>query len=360
MLRLVPLLVVAVLLAGCAPSDPGPPPRHVVGFGFETLVGDTDWAGVVERLDEAHVDEVSLAVGRLDWLAYPPDTVGRPSGPVRESGRDFVADALRALEPWRAADPARTVTLTIDALIPGLIADEPGWAAVDADGRPSADFASITALEGRIGDDLVALTGDLVARYQPDEVSITELLIDHSFGADDLESFRAHSGHSDWPRRTDGEIDTADPQIAAWRSDAVTRLVGRMADVSRSAGVPFAMDVRVNWKDPARGRPESGHDYAALLGAADRLTLWCYTSLGGVAPEEVGVLPAALAAAGMDTDRMVFSVGMWTSEDTEAISPDHLSRALGAAEGSGAAAVGITPESLLTPAHWQVLQSIWG
>lgn len=360
MIRLLAMLLAAAALVGCAAVAPGPArPRHVIGLGFESLVGGTDWGELSRRLSASGIEEVSIAVGRLDWLAYPPDRVGLPSGPVRETGRDYVAEAIAGLDPWRRAALDRRITLTIDALIPGLIAQRPELAAVDADGTPHADFASVTALQNEIGDSLVALTEDVARRYGPDEVAVTELLVDHSFGDDDLDSFIAFSGADDWPRRLDGSIDTADAAIGRWRSAVVADLAGRMADRSRENGVPFAMDVRVDWDDPARGRPDSGHDYGALIDRVDRLTLWCYTALGGASPEQVGALPGELAGAGMDVERMIFSVGMWTSADGVVIGPDHLRRALESAETSTAGAVGVTPLSLLEDMHWSVIETAW-
>lgn len=360
MIRLVALLLVAGVLVGCAATVSGPErPRHVLGLGFESLVDGTDWTELSRRLIEAHVDEVSIAVGRLDWLAFPPDGVGRPSGPVRETGRDYVAEAIDGLVPWRRATPGHRITLTIDALIPGLISDDPSLAAVDAHGRPSREFASVTALEGSVGDDLAQLTEEVVRRYGIAEIGVTELLIDDSYGDDDLESYRGFSGAVDWPRAADGAIDTEHPSIAAWRSAVVADLAARMAERARALGAIFAVDVRVNWKDPPAGRPESGHDYTALLDRVDRLTLWCYTALARVQPESVGRLPGALAAAGLDTDRMIFSIGLWNAVGDDPVPPGELARGVRAAEASAAAATGVTPHSMLSPAHYDVLVEEW-
>jgi hypothetical protein len=132
-----------------------------------------------------------------------------------------------------------------------------------------------------------------------------------------------------------------------------------MAAAARDAGAPFAMDVRVNWSDPAAGRPESGHDYRALLDRVDRLTLWCYTALAGVDPGEIRRLPDELDAAGLDVGRMILSVGLWTGEEGEPISSDELGEALRAGEESGARSVGVTPLSLMDTSHWEALAAEW-
>ena len=139
----------------------------------------------------------------------------------------------------------------------------------------------------------------------------------------------------------------------------VADLAARMAERARALGAIFAVDVRVNWKDPPAGRPESGHDYTALLDRVDRLTLWCYTALARVQPESVGRLPGALAAAGLDTDRMIFSIGLWNAVGDDPVPPGELARGVRAAEASAAAATGVTPHSMLSPAHYDVLVEEW-
>ena len=356
--RAVAGLSVAFLLASCAPSpadDDAGADRTVVttiGIGFETLVGDTDWADLVDHLREADVGEVSLAVGRIDWLAFPPDLVGEPSSEVIRSGRDYVEEALQQLRPW-TSDGGRRVTLTIDALAPALLAASPHLAGTTADGRRSDDFPSLAAWAGPVGADLVALAEDIAQRYRPDEVAITEMLADHTFGADDLASFREHSGLTAWPMTADGRIRTDAREIAAWRSDAITELVGRVANAVHRHDVALAVDVRVDWEDPAAGRADSGHDYRALLSVADRLILWCYAGLVDRAPAEVGFVGRELASAGVDPMRVVLSVGLWDDDGT--LSADDLRDALTAIEGRMPA--GVTPVSSMTEAHWAAIAS---
>ena len=76
-------VALAAAATGCTPAVE---PRTSVGFGFEDVVGDTDWSQVDERLDAAGVDAVTIGVGRVDWLAFVPEAAGSPSADAEASG----------------------------------------------------------------------------------------------------------------------------------------------------------------------------------------------------------------------------------------------------------------------------------
>ena len=346
----------------------GLPAERAVSLGFEdVVVADQDWELWRERLDAANVNVVHLAVGRADWTAFPwdehPDT---ESARVRETGRDFVAEAIAAL--GTAADGSqRSFVLTVDAFVPGWIERDGEVAGIDEDGDHADEFASAAALRnGPVGQRLAELVAHIAETYQPQAVTITELMFDqHTFGIDDHDLFVDMMDAADWPRTDDGEIDTGHPEIARWRSQVVADVVAMLAEGAHAAGVEMWADVRVNFDDAAAGRPESGHDYGLLLGAADRLVMWNYFALNDADPDTSAELTQAWQQAGLNTARMVVSVGLWAegddfgSDGDEVLRPELMAEGLAASVGNGVDSVSVTPASMLTPAHWDALAELW-
>jgi hypothetical protein len=345
------------LLSSRRPSNAVPSERSV-SFGFEDVVTDEPrWEEYARRLDEVRATAVSLGVGRVDWAAFPWTRYPEASASaVRDTGRDYVAEALAALR--RGPGDRRTVTLTIDALVPRLISATPLLAGTDATGERSELFASVSALDGgEVGRRIVAMTRDICARYRPDRVALTELLFDHhTFGPEDLESYRRVARRRDWPRTADGTIDTADPSIGRWRSRAIASLLARVSTVAAGYGVSVDMDVRAPWHDPDGDRALSGHDYEILLDSCDRLTVWNYVGLSSRGPDF-----GAEIARSLDRrfpGRYAMSTGLW-GPGGDTVTAEDLARSLAAVQEAGAAAVSVTPASLMTPGHWSAVADQW-
>lgn len=334
------------------------PEERIVSLGFEDVVADPARLDqLAARLTEVRATGISISVGRSDWTAFPwPALRAAESATVRRTRKDYVAAAIDALRT-DSTGGRRTVNLTIDALVPRWIEEQPSLAGVDPGGTRSEMFASLASLQsGAVGERLLSMTEYVVQRYHPDSVSFTELHFDDTtFGADDLQSYRKFSGRSDWPRTGNGTIAEDDATIAAWRSRAVADLVGRARAIAKANGVRLEMDVRVPWGDPAGDRAESGHDYDLLLAASDRLVLWNYFGLQGKPPSYSADL--ARATQRRAPGRFVMSIGLWA--EGEVITPEELSEAVTASAQGGARAVAVTPTRLLTPAHWSALRRSW-
>lgn len=374
-------MVVLAAMSACAPSGPGggDGPRAVaaqrsVNFGFEDITDPhTDWAAVDAQLEAAGVNAVSVAVGRPDWTAFDwPAHPDATSPDVADIEGDPVALALSHLREAPDGE-ARTITVTIDVFAPRMLADDPDLAGVDAHGNRSDLYASASALhEGAVGqriDELVAHA----ATYGANRVALTELMFDeHTFGDDDLELFQQMTGAQDWPRTPDGDIDTASPEVHQWRSEVVGDVVARAAGHAHAGGADLAMDVRVDWDDPAAGRPDSGHDYGRLYEAADHVVLWAYPGLSQVDPARTGQLTRALLAEGWDPHSFTVSVGLWADstahasdpadggDTSDTLSADQLLTAVDDAAAAGAQSVSVTPASMLDTGHWDVLEDAWG
>ena len=156
---------------------------------------------------------MDLDAGRVEFTAF--DWIGHEDAAAKP-GTDHLAvaaDAVRA----SADGEQRQVNLVVDALVPQEIQSDPKIAGVDAQGRRSRYVASASELQdGPIGDRLVEYVAALGERYDPNQVSVTELMFDgHTFGADDLALFKKMTGASDWPRTKTGAIDISAPSSAS-------------------------------------------------------------------------------------------------------------------------------------------------
>ncbi|WP_205314559.1 hypothetical protein [Nocardioides houyundeii] len=333
---------------------------------FATITDpDTDWGEVDDRFDSVGATAAELSAGRVeftafDWAEHPEDAA--------EPGTDHLAKAARALVQTADGEP-RQLGLIVDAYVPEWIKEDPSIAGVSADGRRSAYQASATQLTtGAVGRRLVDYVAALGERYDPASISITELFLSSSFGDDDLELFEEMTGQTGWPRTATGELDPDAPSVTAWRSAVVSGVLQRMrAALDRvrdgdGAAIELAMDVRVNWGDPAAGVPASGHGYRSLLRAADLLVVWAYLYQDRP-PSAVRRLTSGLIAGGLDISRFAVSVGLWADgpndDPREAITPARMAAAVRAAGANGVTNVNVTPYSLMTAEHWKALAWVW-
>ncbi len=336
-----------------------------IDFG---LVRDpqTDWEAVDRRLDEAGATGVEINAGRVeftgfDWDAYP-DAAAEP-------GTDHIARAISALEQTADGSP-RTIGLIVDAFVPNFIAEDPSRAGLAADGRRGEANPSATQLaRGEVGDRLVAYVAALGERYAPTQIAVTEVFLDtFSFGADDLALFQEMTGETDWPRTPTGEPDEQSEVIGRWRTEVVQGLLERMRTAldevrgGEGAEIDLALEVRIDWADPARGQLSAGQGYATLLTAADRLVLWAYIYPGHT-PAEIEQVTSALADAGYDMSRFTISVGLWApgNPDPPGVLPAAtMGEAVVEAETNGVTDVNVTPYTLLTDPYWAELARVWG
>ena len=353
------LLASTLVMAGCAGETPPVPAHRMVNLGFEDVVNTERGylAGLSDRLNSVDATAVSLSVGRTDWIAFPwPDQPGMESSQVSRSGRDFVAEAITALE---TADDGskREVVLTIDVLLDRALKEDPSLAGRSVDGAESASFASVWALRhGKAGKRLASLAAAVARKYKPSAVNLTELMFDDfTFGNDDLEDFKVTTGSTDWPRSSDGSINVSDPRIHAWRSAAMADIVRKVGAAVEPYGANLDMDVRSPRDSPSGDRADSGHDYDLLLTQVDRLHVWEYVGLNSERSPKTRELAESMnRRAG---SRMSLSVGLW-SEDGR-ISAGEFGTALRNAALGGASSVSVTPASLMEDQHWEELRKAW-
>ncbi|MDO5099244.1 MAG: hypothetical protein Q4D85_10895 [Corynebacterium sp.] len=345
-----------LLLSACGSSselkklDDAPiPEERSVNFGFEDVSNlDYDWAGAADKLKTVGANAVGLGVGRVEWVAHPWPAY--TDSQALDDTADPVKTAMTTL-----GDSYR-YSLIIDTLVPSKIAEDPSLAGVSPTGERSTNFASVTALrDGEVGDRIIELAEYLADRYNPQRIVLTELMFDDfTFGEDDLESYKKYSGAADWPR-TGTTIDTADPSLGKWRSEALRHLAEKIQD-QLPESTQLELDVRAPWDDPTSDRALSGHDYDALLSRADRIGVWNYHVMN----DKPARYSQELATSLSDRygDRYTISVGLWGDNGTT-VSPADMALALRYAAQGGADHVSVTPASKMTDEHWTTLGEIW-
>lgn len=367
-------LVGVAALAGCTP-DPVPPTVdrplvqaeevHSVSLGIEDITDtEQDWDAVREHLDAAHVNMVTLAAGRVEFVAF--DWAAHPDA-VAEEGTDHLARAIDELAESPDGEPRR-VDLLIDALIPAWIKKDPSVGGVGEDGSRSEYTPSASAIhDGPVGARFLELVEELARRYQPDQITFSELKFDdETFGQDDAALYREMTGEDDWPREADGSIHQDAPEIGEWRSQVLADFLDQASavldDVAADTGkrTNLGMDVLINWEDPVKGVPDAGLSYPLLAGAADRLVLWGYLGIGDHSPQELEQVLAELSGSDIPMEKFIVSVGLWDlSQPDDSISAGLMARGVRAASTNGITAVNVTPFTLMTPEHWSALSEVW-
>lgn len=333
---------------------------RVVNIGFEdvTSADPTRIPDIARQLDAVNATGVSISVGRLDWIGFPSSEFKDwQSEEVARTGRDYVREAIDAFICSESGQ-RRTISLNIDTLLGRELASRPDIAGINAQGGVSKNWASISAwkhkgLTGR----LERLVSDLILRYSPDSINITELMFpSYTFSEADFHDFQEYSGMDRWPLSADGTIDAGSPLIHAWRSDAVASIMSRVAKRLDGSGVQLTMDVRSPVNEDLRGRLDSGQDYAQLLEIVDRLNIWNFQGINSTGYFTTGQL--AEFFVDQDSSGFGIEIGLW--DKGGALSATTLEHELRLAEEHGVPHLSITPTSLMDEPAWDTLRRIWG
>ncbi|MCA1307251.1 hypothetical protein LC082_10105 [Microbacterium esteraromaticum] len=348
------------------PSETAPPPasdipaHRAVNFGVEDLVDERPGhlEALAARLDQVGANTVSISVGRLDWIEFPwAGNERNQSSDVIETGRDYVGEAVNAFR-CAADGTRRTVVLGIDTLFGRDIQRGTVPAGQTVGGWASDLFTGLSAWKSdELSGRLTALAEELAVRYQPDAINITELFFDTTvYGPADLADFQGVSGLSEWPRRNDGGVDAHHPAVSAWKTDALVGVLAGLERVLTPHGVDLTADVRgpLDLQTPTRN--DIGQGYPEMLAHVARLNIWDFPGVN----QRIGVLDADDYASVLFTpapDDYSLEIGLWLGAG--AIGADVLRRELSSASDLGIRSVSVTPASLMTDAHWNVLQQEW-
>jgi len=333
---------------------------RVVNIGFEDVASadPTRIPDIAKQLDSVNATGVSISVGRLDWVGFPwEEHQSIQSSEVANTGRDYVQEAINAFS-CSDAGQHRTISLNIDTLLGRELEHRPEIAGINAEGTSSKNWASISSWKHcGLTERLAELTAELVRRYSPDSINITEMMFpSYTFSEADLHDFHHFSGMDNWPLRLDGRTDTDSQVVNEWRSDAVQQVMAEVAAQLADTDVDLSMDVRSPINGDLRGRLDSGQDYSALLDIVDRLNIWNFQgidSTGYYATDQLADFYVKKYPS-----RFGIEIGLWDQDG--AISPEALEHELRLAEEHNVPHVSVTPTSLMDDQAWEILRRMWG
>ncbi len=307
-----------------------------------------------QKFRAAGVNMVGLGAGRVEWTFFKwPGHQANWSNDVKDTGIDFLADDTARFGKWAHVDAV------IDVFAPNYILAHPDKAAISFYGKASENLVSTTELtQGAFGQQLLDMVEGIAANYAVDSISITELDY-HSdgYGADDKASYLAYSGRTDWPRLSNGVINIHDPSVGNWRSHVLDVFLDQAVVIAHRYGKEFFLDVQLSddQNDPTTNL--HGTDYSLVLQHTDRLVIWGYFGLDGTDPQDFYQDAQYLLTFG--AQHVILSIGLWDATDPS-ITCEELRAAILACQAGGLGNIWVTPSTLMTDAHWQELDDIWG
>ncbi len=315
-----------------------------------------DWrravTSVLANPDAAAIGTIGLGAGRPDWAYFRWEGHRSDwSATQQAEATDMLGESVGAFRERGF----RTVAI-VDLYAPKLVEQQPDLAALRFDGQKSPEQVSFAELvDGDYGRRVVEMVGYLACRYPVDAVALTELHY-KAYGYEEsaLASYRRATGRATWPKDASGSVNTDDPSIWEWRSSKMEAFVARAAEAAHAGGKRLVVDVPVSWKDLSRNGRDSGLDYGRVLKHADQIVVWNYFVLEHKEPEVSTDVARALRRQ-FPADRVFVSLGLWGSPGI--LDPDAFKRALTATVEGGISQIWVTPNHLMTPAHWEVLSA---
>jgi hypothetical protein len=309
----------------------------------------------VAKLKAAGINMVAISAGRAEWTFFKwAGHTAYQSNDVTSTGIDFLAEDSATFSQFAK------VSAVIDVFSPNYILANPSKGVINALGQPDPNLISTAELvNGAYGQRLLDMIAYISANYpHVDSIDITELSyrVD-GYGASDLALFKADTGKSDWPRNSDGSINIDDPAIGNWRSAVIGQWLGRATALAHQYGKQVYMDVSVSWNNLGLMTNNMGTNYNVMLQNVDKIVAWDYYSLEGIAPSVSQSVGQYLATFG--TNRTILSIGLW-GPNSSTTSPADLQAGALASQAGGMPNVWICPGSMMTAAHWQVLNTLWG
>lgn len=340
---------------------PNPVPIRAMRVDYPNFTNSRGQVAAWESsMKAAGINMVALGAGRVEWTYFK--WAGHPSqwaSPVRDTGIDYLAQDTARFGQWAQ------VNAVVDVLAPNYIAAHPSTAAINASGVASTDLVSTSELTtGEFGRQLLDMIAYIAANYPVNSISLTELFYHvDGYGPDDKALYLAYSGRSDWPRNPDGSIAVLDKSIGDWRTHALDVYLDKIVLACHQYGREFFLDVGLTLDyghtvDSLNHMTnEHGTNYRVVLQHTDKIVIWGYFSLDEFDPEYLQDVARFLTQFG--PDRVILSIGLWGRANPE-VTASELERGILASQAGGISDIWITPGSLMTPAHWQVLDTLWG
>jgi hypothetical protein len=307
-----------------------------------------------QQMKAVGINMVALGAGRVEWTYFK--WVGHEdswANDVKDTGIDFLYDDSTRFNSWAHTNAV------VDVFAPNYIREHPDKAAISVDGERSQNLVSFTELvHGEFGRKLLEMIEYIAANYPVDSISITELYYHRDgYGPDDKAAYMAYSGNNDWPRYSDGTINTFDSSIGNWRSHELDTFLDEAVLLAHQHGKQLFMDVELSLEDLSFITNEHGTNYNLVLEHMDRIVVWGYYGVDHYAPEYLEEVARFLSQ--YSQTRLILSVGLW-SDTGGAVSPESFRTALQSIRAGGVKNIWITPSILMSDPHWLVLRDFWG
>jgi hypothetical protein len=343
------------MIAAVKYTPPAEAPVRAMRLDFSNYAASrTQIDQMEQKFRAAGINMVGLGAGRVEWTFFKwPGHQTQWSSDVKDTGVDFLAEDTARFGKWAHVDAV------VDVFAPNYIRLHPEKAAVNYLGQASPNLVSTTELvQGEFGQMLLDMIEGIAANYPVQSISITELDY-HSdgYGADDKASYLAYAGRADWPRLSNGIINIHDPSIGNWRTHMLDVYLDKAVVIAHRYGKEFFLDVQLSddSKDPLTNL--HGTNYNIVLQHTDRLVVWGYFGLDGTDPQEFFNYAQFLLTFG--AKNVILSFGLWDATDPT-ITCEELREAIEACQSGGLANIWVTPSTMMTDAHWQELDQIWG
>jgi hypothetical protein len=313
-----------------------------------------------QNMKAAGINMVGLGAGRVEWTYFK--WAGHETnwaGAVTDTGHDFLAEDTARFGQWAQ------INAVVDVFAPNYIRAHPGTAAIRADGVPSTNLVSTTELTtGKFGKQLLAMIKYIAANYPVNSISLTEMFYHvDGYGPDDKVSYMAYSRKKDWPRNADGSIAVNDASIGNWRTHVLDIYLDKIVAICHQYGKQFYLDVGLTLdygytvESLNHVTNEHGTNYNVVLQHTDKIIIWGYFALDQFQPEFLKDVAQFLTQFGYN--RVILSIGLW-GRASPVVTAEKLKRAMIASQAGGISDIWITPGSLMSASHWQVLDQLWG
>jgi cellulose synthase/poly-beta-1,6-N-acetylglucosamine synthase-like glycosyltransferase len=319
--------------------------------------GWQDWriaiTSVLQNPVAPRLHTIGISAGRVEWAHFRWQ--GHPtqwSSLQKRASVDMLGEAIRDFNKHGL----RTVAM-VDFYSPDLVKRSPEKAAIRFDGMRSTDQVCFSELvDGAYGQQIIEMVSYLSHNYPLDAIALTELGY-YSFCFDDrcLRSYHDGTGQAAWPRkRLGGGIDRDDPSVWEWRSERMKLFLRKVADAAHSGGKRLIVDVPVSWKDLRRHGKDSGLDYARVLQNADQIVVWNYFGVEQKSPEVSQHVVEDLLQD-FPPGKFFVSIGLWRPNGI--LDPQAFQKGLAYSMKSGAPNIWITPNELMSRAHWAAVDA---
>lgn len=333
------------------------PDMFAVATHFDSWQNPTDAINsVMKRTASEVITTVGISAGRYEWNNFKWKGHEKTWSNDQKSVKyDLLEQAIKEFNSEK-----KEVVAIVDFYAPKYLKEHPEDAAVGADGSISPEqVCFIELVKGNYGKKMLEMVTYLAKNYNIWGIDLTELEYNrYCYDERCLKSYKEYTGARGWPRKFfPRHINRDDESIGRWRSTLMYQFLKEMSDSVHKYGKKLFVDVPINWKHMKREGLATGLYYQWVLKAADYIVVWDYFYLED-RPPETSEEVARFFTSHYDPEKVVISIGLWGKN--RRVSPEELAVAVYSSLKGGNKKLWITPNYLLSDAHWELLLKILG